>query len=44
VKPSREYTGRSLIVEDVLAEAGVTDLAKYSPGVDEADLFPDIFL
>lgn len=44
VKPSREYTGHSLIVEDVLAEAGVTDLAKYSPGVDEADLFPDIFL
>lgn len=42
--PSRELTGRSLIVEDVLAEAGVTDLAKYSPGVDESELFPDIFL
>ncbi|WP_022900812.1 SDR family oxidoreductase [Humibacter albus] len=44
IAPSRELTGRSLIVEDVLADAGVTDLAKYSPGVDEADLFPDIFL
>ncbi|HXH36351.1 MAG TPA: NAD(P)-dependent oxidoreductase [Plantibacter sp.] len=42
--PSRALTGRSLIVEDVLAEAGVTDLAKYSPGVDESELFPDIFL
>lgn len=44
IAPSRELTGRSLIVEDVLAEAGVTDLAKYSPGVDESELFPDIFL
>jgi citronellol/citronellal dehydrogenase len=44
VRPSRECTGRSLIVEDVLAEAGITDLRKYSPGVEESDLFPDIFL
>jgi citronellol/citronellal dehydrogenase len=44
ISPSRELTGRSLIVEDVLADAGVTDLAKYSPGVDESDLFPDVFL
>jgi len=43
-RPAREYTGQSLIVEDVLAAAGVTDLAKYSPGIDEKDLFPDIFL
>ncbi|MBF4565925.1 NAD(P)-dependent oxidoreductase [Plantibacter sp. VKM Ac-2876] len=41
---ARELTGRSLIVEDVLAEAGITDLAKYSPGVDESELYPDIFL
>ncbi|MET0353886.1 NAD(P)-dependent oxidoreductase [Plantibacter sp. MCCC 1A11337] len=41
---ARELTGRSLIVEDVLAEAGVTDLAKYSPGVHESELYPDIFL
>ena len=44
ISPSRELTGRSLIVEDVLADAGVTDLAKYSPGVEASDLFPDIFL
>ncbi|MFU8947201.1 SDR family oxidoreductase [Mycetocola zhadangensis] len=43
-KPSREYTGQSLIVEDVLEAAGVTDFSRYSPGVDEKDLFPDIFL
>ena len=43
-KPARSYTGRSLIVEDVLADAGITDLAKYSPGVPESELFPDIFL
>lgn len=43
-KPARSYTGRSLIVEDVLAEAGVTDLTAYSPGVDEKHLYPDIFL
>ena len=44
LKPSRECTGRSLIVEDVLAEAGVLDLSAYSPGVSEDELFPDIFL
>lgn len=43
-KPAREYTGQSLIVEDVLIAAGVTDFSQYSPGVDENDLFPDIFL
>ncbi|SEB49367.1 citronellol/citronellal dehydrogenase [Paramicrobacterium humi] len=43
-KPAREFTGRSLIVEDVLDDAGVTDLSQYSPGVDESELFPDIFL
>ena len=44
ISPARELTGRSLIVEDVLADAGITDLAKYSPGVPESELFPDIFL
>ncbi|QPZ38775.1 SDR family oxidoreductase [Paramicrobacterium chengjingii] len=44
LKPAREYTAQSLIVEEVLAEAGVTDLSQYSPGVDESELFPDIFL
>ncbi|WP_030149498.1 SDR family oxidoreductase [Mycetocola saprophilus] len=41
---ARGLTGRSLIVEDVLADHGITDLEKYAPGVDPADLFPDIFL
>ena len=40
----REQTGRTLLVEDVLAEAGVTDLSGYSPGVAEDELFPDIFV
>jgi citronellol/citronellal dehydrogenase len=45
-RPSRECTGRSLIVEDVLAEAGITDLSKYAavPGTPDDALFPDIFL
>ncbi len=37
-------TGRTLLVEDVLAEAGITDLSRYSPGVAEEDLFPDAFV
>jgi citronellol/citronellal dehydrogenase len=42
-RPSRERTGQFLIDEDVLAEAGVTDLDRYAvePG---APLFPDFFL
>lgn len=45
-RPSRECTGRSLLVEDVLREAGVTDLSGYAavPGTPEADLFGDAFL
>lgn len=45
-KPSREYTGQTLIVEDVLEAAGVTDFAKYAavPGTPDDALFPDIFL
>jgi citronellol/citronellal dehydrogenase len=44
--PSRERTGQTLIVEDVLADAGVTDLSKYAavPGTPDDRLFPDIFL
>jgi len=46
ITPSRERTGRSLIVEDVLAEAGITDLARYAavPGTPDSALFPDVFL
>jgi len=45
-QPSRSYTGQSLIVEDVLASAGVTDFSGYAavPGTPDAALFPDIFL
>lgn len=45
-QPSREYTGQTLIVEDVLAAAGITDLSGYAavPGTPDDELFPDIFL
>ncbi|NYF16757.1 citronellol/citronellal dehydrogenase [Microbacterium sp. AK009] len=45
-KPSREYTGQTLIVEDVLEAAGVTDFSHYAavPGTPDSELFPDIFL
>ncbi|QCQ17827.1 SDR family oxidoreductase [Microbacterium sp. RG1] len=45
-RPAREYTGQTLIVEDVLAEAGVTDLSGYAavPGTPDSAMFPDIFL
>ncbi|MCR2783351.1 MULTISPECIES: NAD(P)-dependent oxidoreductase [unclassified Microbacterium] len=46
IRPAGERTGQSLIVEDVLADAGVTDFAKYAavPGTPDSELFPDIFL
>ncbi|GAA5031767.1 SDR family oxidoreductase [Microbacterium fluvii] len=46
LKPSREYTGQTLIVEDVLEAAGVTDFSGYAavPGTPDSELFPDIFL
>lgn len=45
-KPARDYTGHSLIVEDVLREAGVTDFARYAatPSTPDSELYPDIFL
>ncbi|GAB3151798.1 NAD(P)-dependent oxidoreductase [Microbacterium neimengense] len=45
-RPAREYTGQTLIVEEVLAEAGVTDLSGYAavPGTPDSAMFPDIFL
>ncbi|SJN39685.1 Short-chain dehydrogenase/reductase SDR [Microbacterium esteraromaticum] len=41
-----QRTGQTLIVEDVLEEAGVTDFSKYAavPGTPDDRLFPDIFL
>src|SRR5699024_1173730 len=45
-RPAGECTGRSLIVEDVLEEAGVTDFSRYAavPGTPDEALFPDVFL
>jgi citronellol/citronellal dehydrogenase len=45
-RPSRELTGQTLIVEDVLAASGVTDFSGYAavPGTPDDRLFPDIFL
>ncbi|WP_413354412.1 SDR family oxidoreductase [Microbacterium sp. 1P06AB] len=45
-KPAREYTGQTLIVEDVLRDAGVTDFSGYAAtlGTPDTELFPDIFL
>jgi citronellol/citronellal dehydrogenase len=44
-RPSRECTGRFLIDDEVLAEAGVTDLSRYLPdGAVEEELMPDFFL
>ena len=45
-RPSREYTGQTLIVEDVLEASGVIDFSGYAavPGTPDEALFPDIFL
>ncbi len=44
-RPSRELTGQFLIDDDVLREAGVTDLSRYHPaGVSEDDLMRDFFV
>ena len=45
-KPARDYTGQTLIVEDLLEAAGVTDFSGYAavPGTPDEQLFPDIFL
>jgi citronellol/citronellal dehydrogenase len=44
-QPSRECTGNTFIDDEVLAEAGMTDLSKYRYGnSSEDDLQPDIFL
>jgi len=44
-KPSRDFTGKFCIDEDVLRAAGETDFTKYrEPGVHEDELLPDFFL
>lgn len=42
-KPSREYTGQTLLCEDVLYDEGVTDLSAYS-FVDGAEPQVDLFV
>ncbi len=45
-RPARELTGQTLVVEDVLRDAGITDLSRYAavPGTPDAELYPDLFL
>jgi citronellol/citronellal dehydrogenase len=42
-RSSREYSGNFALDEDVLREAGVTDLSGYSEGPSD-QLLPDLFL
>jgi len=45
VRPSRELTGRFLVDEEVLREAGVTDFSGYRhSGVEESELIGDFFV
>ena len=44
VKPSREYTGQSLIDDEVLAAAGVTDLEPYRAAEGDGELIGDLFV
>jgi citronellol/citronellal dehydrogenase len=43
-RDSRAYTGNLALVEDVLAEEGVTDLSPYSYGGNDAELQADLFV
>jgi citronellol/citronellal dehydrogenase len=43
-RDSRQYTANLALAEDVLAEEGVTDLAAYSYGGDDAELQADLFV
>jgi citronellol/citronellal dehydrogenase len=42
-RPARTTTGKFFIDDEVLADAGVTDLSGYAY-VADADLLPDLFL
>jgi citronellol/citronellal dehydrogenase len=42
-RPS-EYTGNAALVEDVLAEEGITDLTSYSQNPGQTEFFPDFFV
>jgi citronellol/citronellal dehydrogenase len=39
-----EYTGNAVLVEDVLAEEGITDLAPYSVEPGQTSFLPDFFV
>ncbi|HJU43271.1 MAG TPA: NAD(P)-dependent oxidoreductase [Vicinamibacterales bacterium] len=44
-QPSRKFTGRFFVDDEVLRNAGVSDFSKYrQPDVAESDLTPDFFL
>ena len=44
-KPSRDFTGNFVIDEDVLREAGITDLSPYNPpGLSDRELMRDFFV
>jgi citronellol/citronellal dehydrogenase len=45
-RPSRELTGQSLLVEDILADAGISDFDRYAavPGTPATEMTPDFFL
>jgi citronellol/citronellal dehydrogenase len=44
IQPSREYTGQSLIDDEVLAAAGITDLEPYRAGPGDGELIGDLFV
>jgi citronellol/citronellal dehydrogenase len=43
-RPSRECTGNLFLVEDVLAEEGISDLSSYSYDGADGELIPDLFV
>jgi citronellol/citronellal dehydrogenase len=44
-QPSRTFTGRFLIDEEVLRESGMADLSRYNPeGVSDEQLMRDFFV
>ena len=43
-QPAREYTGQTLIDDEVLAEAGITDLERYRAGRGGGELIGDLFV
>jgi citronellol/citronellal dehydrogenase len=43
-RPSRECTGNLFLVEDVLAEEGISDLSAYGYGAPDAELQTDLYV